>query len=92
MIEPEFYEILYWVEGAGTFPLDMLRYDSACPATEQDTWTIGYDERRTVALRRFAKEPRKGPQVARWTSFGWRVVGVTYADGTKTTHDEPKEH
>jgi hypothetical protein len=70
------YERFFVVEGSGSFPLDMLRYDSACPATEEDSAIAQqHTERRRVALvsRRVNDN---FPTEARWRSFGWNVVGT----------------
>jgi hypothetical protein len=78
-----YYKIRFAVVGKGTFPLDMLRYDKCCPATEPDTYTIGrISGERKVDLERFSREPRRGPSFARWESFGWKVVEITYEDGS----------
>lgn len=48
------------VEGSGDFPIDMLRYDTTVPASEQDSHLIderySHHEKRRVILRRFALE------------------------------------
>ena len=70
------------VEGLGTFPIDMLRYDTAAPATESDSHALmdsGFDtekRQRQVTLRRFAREDDRNNHHAerRWESYGWRVV------------------
>jgi hypothetical protein len=68
-----------------SFPLDMLRYDSAAPATERDSNLIersieGSDiGKKRILLRRFApagSDPRNFACEDRWRSFGWKVVGV----------------
>lgn len=62
------------VEGSGEFPIDMLRYDSCCPATEADSGTIErQDERRVVKLRRFSRAGAPAT-AARWQSRGWKVL------------------
>jgi hypothetical protein len=67
----------YKVTGTGHFPIDMLRYDCAYPASQEAVSTIGADrpraqvlgaERRTVELRSHHR-----PTVDRWASFGWTV-------------------
>jgi hypothetical protein len=72
----EFEQHLFTVEGSGTFPFDMLRYDCCWPYSE------GYDsgqlephergKRRVVLATRW----RNAPTVGRWNSFNWRVVGA----------------
>lgn len=61
------------VQGRGTFPLDMLRYDSCFPASETDTHTIRRTGPRRVLLVRMTLGDGM-PSVARWRSFGWDVV------------------
>jgi hypothetical protein len=60
------------VEGRGEFPIDMLRYDSACPDTENDSIAMKSIDPRRIHLRRFSigREPSHG----RWESFGWKVI------------------
>ena len=64
----------YTVEGSGTFPIDMLRYDRATPATESDSSLIESTflprNRANHVVRVQANEPLT---VARWESFGWKV-------------------
>ena len=66
------------VEGIGKFPVDMLRYDMCWPKTQQDTINltplepmIGYTVPRQVTL---VSVKDSAPTVARWESFGWKVV------------------
>lgn len=61
----------YTVYGGGQFPLDMLRYDCAWPATQEDVAAIDYHAdrgRRSVVLNSYSE-----PTVARWNSFMWSV-------------------
>ena len=68
----------YRVSGTGHFPIDMLRYDCAYPASSKAvsamhgrTIGAGYrscEVRRTVELR--SHHP---PTRDRWSSFGWLV-------------------
>jgi hypothetical protein len=72
------------VEGGGTFPIDMLRYDSCVPADEQhsrlieSSIAVANGMVRQVTLKRFARDNDGGDRnrtaVARWRSFGWSVV------------------
>ena len=64
------------VEGSGDFPMDMLRYDSAFPATEHDSAIAqNYHDRRSVALLLRGVND-SGPTVRRWSSFTWQVVDI----------------
>ena len=63
----------FTVEGSGKFPIDMLRYDRAFPCIERDSGQITARGKRRVALLKVDPN-RTGPTVARWGSFGWRVI------------------
>ncbi len=67
------YESFLVVEGAGDFPLDMLRYDSACPYREVDSHAMAREGRRRLALVRRAVNSLPATH-ARWLSFGWTVI------------------
>lgn len=79
------YRTTITVSGNGLFPIDMLRYDAATPATEGDSRRIGalmsHEEdpsgpvKVNVVKYHKDKEPHVTP--ARWLSFGWTVVNVT---------------
>jgi hypothetical protein len=70
----KFYERMFVVEGAGDFPLDMLRYDCAFPLTERDAHIAQRHEKRRVIL--MSRRVHDGyPTDARWRSFTWQVVG-----------------
>lgn len=72
------------VEGAGSFPLDMLRYDGCVPDSQEDVSKLAGDgpdpegrnwQRRQVTLRMYSPAGGKEePTRARWESFGWRVI------------------
>lgn len=67
----------YQVNGMGSFPFDMLRYDSCWPYQETDSGVI---EGRQHHERDASKTPVtimgvKPPTVARWQSFMWNVTG-----------------
>jgi hypothetical protein len=71
-------EYIVSVTGDGSFPIDMLRYDSAVPATEVDSGLI----EDTFGLR-FPSEPMtlqlrmmRPPTEARWKSFDWPVTNT----------------
>lgn len=67
----------YSVQGRGSFPIDMLRYDRCWPASEGgDSAKVEASfqprasrEERIVALIGL-DEPTEG----RWASFGWKVL------------------
>jgi hypothetical protein len=65
----------------GSFPIDMLRYDSCFPATETDSGKIdgtlgfgssAYGPEPVIALSRVGPASWE-PCVERWESFGWSV-------------------
>ncbi len=66
----------YYVTGRGTFPYDMLRYDSCWPATGVDASKMDTDflppahrlHSRSIKLRSY-----KTPTIDRWSSFTWSV-------------------
>jgi len=83
------YRTDFEVEGAGAFPIDMLRYTSAWPKGETDSQAIedSYDDDiraasprrgpRTITLSKYHRDLE--PQLAadRWAAkFRWRVVRV----------------
>ncbi len=62
------------VIGRGEFPIDMLRYDSAYPVTEDDSRVIGqrtYEWDRGVLLQHRGVQKDWEPTLGRWKSFGW---------------------
>jgi hypothetical protein len=73
----------YTVTGQDRFPLDMLRYDASYPIDQESvsemvasSQTVEIVERRKAAkLFKVNLRSRVGaPEVARWSSFGWRVA------------------
>lgn len=70
------YTSRFTVEGSGTFPHDMLRYDWCVPASEHDSAVMGDHDsaRRRVELTRLANDKKSEPTRGRWASFGWRVL------------------
>ena len=67
----------FTVEGRGSFPIDMLRYDSCWPASEsRDSFEITASTRpRSGRMkRRITLLGLREPTVGRWESFGWNVV------------------
>lgn len=70
------YRTILVVEGSGSFPIDMLRYDACCPDKEEDSDALEKDDprcRRQVKLRRFSINGLPAT-VPRWRSYGWDVV------------------
>lgn len=65
----------YTVTGSNRFPLDMLRYDHAWPATQGDVTDINLsgNVRSGPDDRAIRIHSNKAPTVERWASFGWRV-------------------
>jgi hypothetical protein len=63
------------VEGSGSFPIDMLRYDKCWPSTESDSITITDEGLRSVTLTYSGIVPQ--PTNGRWNSFGWMVRQIT---------------
>jgi hypothetical protein len=75
------YRTDYVVEGAGAFPIDMLRYTSSWPKDEGDARAIedSFDGggRRTITLSREHRDPEPRIAADRWEAkFRWRVVRV----------------
>lgn len=66
--------IRYRVSGFGQFPVDMLRYDRAWPASEIDAGTI-HASFRNVERWSVSLEGLDYPTVERWRSFGCEVEG-----------------
>lgn len=71
-------EYIVKVRGNTRFPIDMLRYDSAVPATEvdsgliDDTYGIRYPMEPMTITVRMMHEPTSD----RWKSFSWEVVEI----------------
>jgi hypothetical protein len=68
-----FYRTVFTVEGAGKFPMDMLRYEAASPLREGDSNAMERRESRTISLYKFSADPKVRPNESRWASFGWTV-------------------
>jgi hypothetical protein len=78
----------FTVEGAGTFPVDMLRYDGCYPAdtesavsmarTRRDDETFHSKVRRVRLVTCHTTKLNHGITDARWRSFGWRVTEIRY--------------
>lgn len=78
------YRTSFSVSGFGAFPVDMLRYERAWPATESDVAAIetslelaDADDPFTVRLTKYHRDPAPRLAEERWVSkFRWKVVGV----------------
>lgn len=72
----------YTVEGTGEFPFDMLRYDSASPASQEAVFKLALGHYASMERVREWMQTRRQvemqsywpPTVARWASFGWKVL------------------
>lgn len=65
----------FTVEGAGSFPLDMLRYDGCFPRESADAIRAQEDrDRRRVTLLAYSERNDWQPTVGRWASFNWKVL------------------
>lgn len=71
------------VQGEGTFPIDMLRYDSCHPKTSNDvvrmanlpTTHRGAMNMRQITLTTYsARKDEANVSPERWKSFQWQVV------------------
>jgi hypothetical protein len=66
------------VEGAGLFPIDMLRYDACWPHTEGDSHIIERSRedysKVQVTLSAVYNGGTHHPCAERWKSFTWKVV------------------
>ena len=60
----------YYVTGRGQFPWDMLRYDSAWPATGDDAAKLHDSGSKIRSIRMLSY---KEPTIERWFSFLWSV-------------------
>jgi hypothetical protein len=77
---------IFHVTGSGFFPLDMLRYDSCYPHSQEDVSKISSLGKssedlgqRTITLARRVKSRIDQPRIDRWASFGWTVEkSITY--------------
>jgi hypothetical protein len=83
------YRTDFEVEGAGAFPIDMLRYTNAWPKGETDSQAIedSFDDDiraasprrgpRTITLSKYHRDPEAQLAADRWAAkFRWRVVRV----------------
>jgi len=68
------------VEGAGEFPIDMLRRDRCWPASAVDARSIATmprdDDPQTHRVRyiRLETDTPDAPDRRRWAAMGWRVI------------------
>lgn len=76
------HQTTHWftVTGTGIFPVDMLRFDMAWPASGEDAALIfghdfGYTDEAPRKKRsiRMGCAQHDGPTIGRWASFGWSV-------------------
>lgn len=83
------YVSKFKVTGAGYFPIDMLRYDRAIPATELDssrihnTFVPALNDPITINLIRYTEGKSFNsfgdvPTIRRWESFGWTVADIEF--------------
>lgn len=70
----------FTVEGQLPFPLDMLRYDSCFPKTQNDVQTIESNSFQSGAKVRVELERyitgKDLPTSGRWQSMGWNVLNT----------------
>jgi hypothetical protein len=72
--------IEFVVEGRGSFPVDMLRYDTCWPRTESDASIIDSSfQPRNRVTHVVALKGLREPTEGRWESFGYKVREVTKA-------------
>ena len=69
----------YQVEGHGTFPVDMLRYDAAWPRDGVDVTAIENATGRHHHDGRVQLRSYQMPTEERWRSFGWSISTLKYA-------------
>lgn len=68
----------YTVVGSGSFPMDMLRYDSSYPIRTKDcieivsTYLVNESKKSKIRLCHVGASGWK-PTEERWESFGWKV-------------------
>jgi len=69
-----FYITEFKVRGFGSFPLDMLRYDSCFPQNSNDAFRIGDpDNKEEITLVHYWGHRGWRPTFDRWKSFLWSV-------------------
>jgi hypothetical protein len=85
------YVSKFKVTGSGHFPIDMLRYDRAIPATEIDANRIhnqiaeigNLGGEVSINVIRYTEGKSTNsfgdmPTIRRWESFGWRVSDISF--------------
>lgn len=73
------YVQTFVVEGSGSFPFDMLRYDTCFPNTAMDAYKLNDDDSklsRRIEICRYVDTKTNLPTTARWASFLWSVSEV----------------
>lgn len=70
LIEAAQNAITFVVTGRSAFPIDMFRYDRCWPATEADSVALVS----SASIRTITLKGLKEPSLARWASFGWKVL------------------
>lgn len=64
----------YVVEGAGQFPVDMLRHDESWPHGQDDSVKLASQDPELRRQVKLATDFR--PNLRRWVTFGWKVVKI----------------
>jgi hypothetical protein len=62
------------VSGKGTFPVDMLRYDTCFPDTESESGLLLERKSREIVLACYHPDKKPRLTAGRWASFGWTLV------------------
>jgi hypothetical protein len=73
----KYHAYTFTVVGTGRLPLDMMRYDRCVPYQQAGTRVPLSDDTNEHSYEMIGYAPignRAEPTVARWKSFGWRVV------------------
>ncbi len=80
------YQIKFIVEGRGTFPFDMLRYDACYPQTPESAAFLHsqYDRtRRRIELVHLSDNRFWLPTEGRWKSFLWSIDPESFEVGQR---------
>lgn len=69
------------VSGSLAFPIDMLRYDGAWPASEEESYKIAASVRHEtegrIEVELYVQGPlNRYPCIGRWDSFSWDVIEI----------------